>query len=58
MHLPTLEGRFGRYGARLYELARGIDESDVGSSRPPPRERGPAEFYGSLFLPTGLTCQA
>jgi DNA polymerase IV len=29
MGLPTLEGRFGRYGMRLYELARGIDKSEV-----------------------------
>jgi len=29
MDLPTLERRFGRYGARLYELARGIDNSEV-----------------------------
>src|SRR5207253_10245214 len=27
--LATLEGRFGRYGVRLYELARGIDKSEV-----------------------------
>src|SRR5437016_3716053 len=32
--LPTLEGRFGRYGVRLYELARGIDHSDVVPDRP------------------------
>src|SRR6184192_4205572 len=29
MELATLEGRFGRYGVRLYELARGIDKSEV-----------------------------
>src|ERR1700732_905359 len=29
-----LEGAFGRYGVRLYELARGIDESDVVPDRP------------------------
>src|SRR5256714_12215106 len=29
MDLATLEGRFGRYGVRLYELARGIDKSEV-----------------------------
>src|SRR5246500_2303468 len=29
MDLPTLEDRFGRYGVRLYELARGIDNSEV-----------------------------
>jgi len=27
--LATLERRFGRYGVRLYELARGVDESAV-----------------------------
>ena len=32
--LPILEDRFGRYGYRLYELARGIDESPVVSDRP------------------------
>ncbi len=34
MDLPTLEGRFGRYGVRLYELARGIDENEVVPDRP------------------------
>jgi len=34
MDLPTLEGRFGRYGVRLYELARGIDKSEVVPDRP------------------------
>jgi DNA polymerase IV len=32
--LPTLEKRFGRYGVRLYKLARGIDESPVIPDRP------------------------
>jgi DNA polymerase IV len=32
--LPTLESRFGRYGVRLYELARGVDESKVVPDRP------------------------
>jgi DNA polymerase-4 len=32
--LPTLEDRFGRYGVRLYKLARGIDESEVIPDRP------------------------
>jgi DNA polymerase-4 len=27
--LRDLEGRFGRYGVRLYELARGVDNSPV-----------------------------
>ena len=34
MDLSTLEGRFGRYGMRLYELARGIDTSEVVPDRP------------------------
>jgi DNA polymerase-4 len=34
MDLPTLEGHFGRYGVRLYELARGIDKSEVVPDRP------------------------
>src|SRR5437588_406242 len=34
MDLATLEGRFGRYGVRLYELARGIDKSEVVPDRP------------------------
>jgi DNA polymerase-4 len=32
--LPTLESRFGRYGVRLYELARGVDASKVVPDRP------------------------
>jgi DNA polymerase-4 len=32
--LPTLESRFGRFGVRLYELARGVDESKVVPGRP------------------------
>jgi len=34
MDLAALEGGFGRYGARLYELARGIDKSAVVPDRP------------------------
>src|SRR6266576_2741681 len=34
MELPTLERRFGRYGVRLYELARGIDNNEVVPDRP------------------------
>jgi DNA polymerase-4 len=34
MELSTLEGRFGRHGVRLYELARGIDKSEVIPNRP------------------------
>jgi len=34
LDLPRLESRFGRYGVRLYELARGVDESRVVPDRP------------------------
>jgi DNA polymerase-4 len=34
MELTTLERRFGRYGVRLYELARGIDNNEVIPDRP------------------------
>jgi DNA polymerase-4 len=34
IELATLEGRFGRYGVRLYQLARGIDKSEVVPDRP------------------------
>jgi len=34
MDLPVLENNFGRYGRRLYGLARGIDESEVVPDRP------------------------
>jgi len=34
LDLPALEKRFGRYGVRLYELARGIDNSEVIPDRP------------------------
>ena len=34
LDIDILNDRFGRYGKRLYELARGIDESPVVSNRP------------------------
>src|SRR6202035_4094576 len=33
-NLSALKGHFGRYGVRLYELARGIDKSEVIPNRP------------------------
>src|SRR5438093_1290997 len=35
LDLPMLEGHFGRYGMRLYELSRGIDNCQVVPNRPP-----------------------
>ncbi len=34
LDLPLLEDHFGRYGLRLHELARGIDDSEVVPDRP------------------------
>jgi DNA polymerase IV len=34
LELPAIEGHFGRYGLRLYQLARGLDNSEVVSDRP------------------------
>jgi DNA polymerase-4 len=34
LDLPVLERQFGRYGLRLYGLARGIDDSEVVPDRP------------------------
>jgi DNA polymerase-4 len=34
LDLATLEGHFGRYGLRMYELARGIDNNPVVPNRP------------------------
>src|SRR5262249_35494269 len=35
LDLAVLQNQFGRYGLRLYELARGIDDSEVVAHRPP-----------------------
>ena len=34
LDLPRLQQNFGRYGVRLHELARGVDESEVVPDRP------------------------
>src|SRR5947208_974756 len=44
LDLPTLESHFGRYGLRLYELSRGIDNSQVVPDRPPK----PHEILGTF----------
>ena len=50
MDLATLEGRFGRYGVRLYELARGIDTSKVISDRPTQSISAEDTFEHDLLL--------
>jgi len=34
LDVPAIENHFGRYGLRLYELARGLDHSEVVPDRP------------------------
>jgi DNA polymerase IV len=50
LDLATLEGRFGRYGARLYELARGIDHSQVIPNRPTKSISVEDTFERDVFL--------
>jgi len=50
MELAKLEGRFGRYGVRLYELARGIDESEVIPDRPTQSLSAEDTFEEDLLL--------
>lgn len=47
---PTLEEQFGRYGQRLYELARGIDENPVVSDRPTQSISVEDTFEQDMFL--------
>jgi DNA polymerase-4 len=51
MDLATLEGRFGRYGVRLYELARGIDNSEVVPDRPTQSISAEDTFEQDVLLP-------
>jgi len=46
-----LEDEFGRYGARLYELARGIDESRVVPNRPTQSVSVEDTFESDVLLP-------
>jgi DNA polymerase-4 len=47
---PELERRFGRYGIRLYELARGIDHSAVLPDRPTQSVSAEDTFTDDLLL--------
>src|SRR5437016_1435490 len=50
MDLPTLEGRFGRYGVRLYALARGIDNTQVVPDRPTQANSAEDTFEQDVLL--------
>ena len=47
---PMLEGHFGRYGRRLYELARRLDESEVVPHRPTQSISAEDTLAHDLFL--------
>ncbi len=51
MELSVLEHGFGRYGVRLYELARGIDDSEVIPNRPPQSISVEDTFEKDVLLP-------
>jgi len=50
MDLHNLEERFGRYGIRLFELARGIDENPVTPDRPTQSISSEDTFENDLLL--------
>src|SRR5579872_2026025 len=50
MELAMLERRFGRYGVRLYELSRGIDNSEVRPNRPTQSISSEDTFERDLLL--------
>jgi DNA polymerase-4 len=50
LELSVLENSFGRYGARLYELARGIDDSAVVPERPTKSISAEDTFEHDLLL--------
>jgi DNA polymerase IV len=49
--LAKIENKFGRYGVRLYELARGIDENPVVSHRPTQSISVEDTFQEDVLLP-------
>ena len=51
LDLPALESRFGRYGVRLYELARGVDERKVVPDRPTQSISAEDTFERDVSLP-------
>jgi len=51
LELSVLEHEFGRYGARLYELARGIDNSEVVPNRPTQSISVEDTFEKDVLLP-------
>jgi len=51
LDLSVLETRFGRYGVRLYELARGVDESKVVPDRPTQSISAEDTFEYDVSLP-------
>jgi len=50
LDLSVLEHHFGRYHVRLYELARGIDESEVVADRPTKSISVEDTFEHDVFL--------
>src|SRR5213595_3852418 len=50
LDLSALEDRFGRYGVRLYELARGIDGSEVIPDRPTQSISAEGTFQQDVLL--------
>src|SRR2546430_10608304 len=50
MDLLTLEGRFGRYGVRLYELATGLAKSAVVLDRPTQSISAEGTFHQDVLL--------
>jgi DNA polymerase-4 len=51
LDLAVLEHEFGRYGVRLYELARGIDENEVVPDRPTQSISVEDTFERDVLLP-------